>query len=412
MNPPSPPPSTVDLNNRPKSLVVVTGAAIAFAIMGDSLMYSLLPLEAANLGIPFEAVGVLLAANRIVRLLSNTWASLAFERWGPRRPFILAAVLGFITTVLYGVGWGFGVFLLARAGWGIAWSAFRQGGYQAVWAESEAIKGRLMGLLWGIVRLGSAVSVILGGYLYDIYGYKSAVGAVAFGTLLAIPVALKIRWPGIKSALPAPPRSPFEGWRTAFETKPRRRVLFVGFMYTFFEGVLGATASLFLAAKLGAGYSLANFGIGTLAGIMLAVRYIANMFFGPLLGALSDRLGQAPTISILSAGILAGISGAVLLPGFWPLLCLALVFFAGSGMFAACNAAASGLAQQTKRPQLFVGFFSTSIDAGAALGPLLVYSTGNENLFSAIYISAAILLLISSFRYMHAEKWAGFAAGL
>ena len=143
--------------------------------MGDSFLYGLLPLEAKNLGIALPLVGVLLSANRLVRLISNTWASAIFERLGPRTPFILAAVLSLITTALYGVGWGFVVFLLARLGWGIAWSALRQGGYQAVWTGSESARGRLTGLLWGLVRLGSAFSVLAGGYLRDRFGYRAAI---------------------------------------------------------------------------------------------------------------------------------------------------------------------------------------------------------------------------------------------
>ena len=49
---------------------------------------------------------------------------------GPRLPFVTAACLALVTTALYGTGWGFLVFFIARLGWGIGWSAFRQGGYE------------------------------------------------------------------------------------------------------------------------------------------------------------------------------------------------------------------------------------------------------------------------------------------
>ena len=76
--------------SRPTRLVLVSGLVIALCIVGDSYLYSILPLEAANLGIALPLVGVLLSANRLVRLISNTWASRLFERWGrsglSRRP--------------------------------------------------------------------------------------------------------------------------------------------------------------------------------------------------------------------------------------------------------------------------------------------------------------------------------------
>ncbi|MBP1723083.1 MAG: major facilitator superfamily 1, partial [Deltaproteobacteria bacterium] len=179
-------------DQKAQRLVFIVGLAIGLSILGDSFLYGNLPIEAENLGIALPLVGVLLSANRLVRLISNTWASAFFERFGPRKPFIASTILALITTALYGVGWGFTVFLLARMGWGIAWSALRQGGYQAVWTGGPYAKGKLMGLLWGMIRLGSAFSVLLGGYLRDLWGYRAGVLGVMSVSALAIPVALSI----------------------------------------------------------------------------------------------------------------------------------------------------------------------------------------------------------------------------
>jgi len=160
---------------KPERLVFNVGLTIGLCIRGDSFLYGNLPIEAENLGIALPSVGILLSANRLVRLISNTWASAIFEKLGPRQLFIFAAVLSLLTTALYGIGWGFSVFLLARMGWGIAWSALRQRGYQAVWTGGEYPKGKLMGLLWGPIRLGSAFSVLFGGYLQDLWGYRAGV---------------------------------------------------------------------------------------------------------------------------------------------------------------------------------------------------------------------------------------------
>ncbi len=181
--------------SNPVRLVLTSGLVIALCIVGDSYLYSILPLEAANLGIALPLVGVLLSANRLVRLVSNTWASGIFERWGPKRPFAAATVLALLTTAVYALGRGFALFLPARLGWGVAWSALRQGGYQAIWAGGAARRGRLMGLLWGVIRLGSAVSVVAGGYLRDRFGYQTGVLAIMGATVLAIPLALALRWP-------------------------------------------------------------------------------------------------------------------------------------------------------------------------------------------------------------------------
>lgn len=380
--------------------LVHVAAVIALCIMGDSLMYSLLPLEAEDLGIPLALVGLLLSANRIVRLASNSWAALLFERIGPRRPFIAAVLLTMATTLVYGLGWGFVAFLLARAGWGVAWSVFRQGGHQSVWGQPQERKGRLMGTLWGVVRLGSAVSVVLGGFIYDRFGYQDAVFTIALGAGLAVPLAVALRWPPLEIAETDEHSSALlHSWRQGFQTPPRRWIMIVGFMDTLFEGILTATLSLFLAARLGQGAQDLLSLIGTLAGLLLALRFIANLIFSPLFGALSDRFGQPGTLAALSLAIFLGVLGFVRTPGLVSLPLVALVFFAVSGLFTVGNAAVSGLARSARRPHQFVNLFNTTIDAGAAVGPLLAFSLTEITGFETLYSLSAFALLLASLRF-------------
>lgn len=388
---------------KPNKVVMLAGLVIAFGIMGDSLMYSLLPLEAENLGIPLSLVGVLLSANRLVRLISNSWASLAFERWGPKIPFLVATLLGIVSTILYGGSYGFWVFLFARTIWGVAWSGFRQGGYQAVWGASEAAKGRLMGILWGIVRLGSGFSVLVGGYIYDQFGYAKAVSLVALITVISLPISVYFPWP---KTPPQPERRKkprrFHSLQAAFSTSSRRWLLAAGFMDTLFEGILGSTASLFLQRQISEDFNI--LGIGALAGLLLALRYVSGIVFGPFFGFLSDKIGQARILPLLTAAMLVSMMAALNLSGLWGLLCLALVFFCGSGTFTTLNAAASGLAQRTEHPHQFVGVFNTAIDAGAAVGPLLAFSAMGASGFSLLYLGSLAVLLFCAINFFSSER--------
>ncbi|MEK6223053.1 MAG: MFS transporter [Chloroflexota bacterium] len=393
------PSTTAQEENRP---VIAVAVVIAIAIMGDSLMYSLLPLEAAALGISLTQVGILLSANRIVRFVSNTWASLVFEKWGARVPFLLAALLGVVSTTMYGLGWGFGAFLIARALWGIGWSAFRHGGFQAVSGASDQSKGRLMGLLWGIVRLGSAVSVLLGGYLYDQHGYSLAVGVIALITVFSVPLAFRIKWP---TKITSPHEGSLPDRQIKFRTPSHNWLLGAGLTDTLFEGALVATASLFLVQRLNGQATL--LGIGTLAGGLLALRFTANVFFAPLLGTFSDKIGRSNALVYLSSGMLVFMAGALTIQNNWALACLAVVFFGGSGSFATLNAAASDVANRSQRPDRYIGAFTTSIDFGAAIGPLLGFSIAEFIGFEWLYISALGLFLISTLGFWQAEKTLG-----
>lgn len=382
-------------------LVLAISLATALSILGDSLLYGILPLEAQHLGIALPLVGILLSANRLVRLLSNTLAGDIFERLGPRLPFILATLLAFLTTALYGGGWGFLAFLAARLGWGIAWSGLRQGGYQAVWAGGSQSRGKLMGMLWGLIRLGSALSVLAGGYLRDRFGYQVAIGAIAGVTLLALPIALLIRWPKeVEKSLPA--RQPsWHAWQQALRIPTHRWLLTGGFLDSALEGILISTAALFVASRIGSDQGIVNLGLGagTIAGILLAVRWTSDLIFGPAFGALSDRIGQPMLASFLATLRLAALGGTVLLPGFFSLFALTIAFLAGAGLFVTLSAAAGGTAIHTNRPHLFIGIYTTANDAGSALGPLLAYSLGSITGLPVLYLVAGVCLTLSVWRY-------------
>jgi MFS family permease len=391
------------LNSRqkPERLVFIVGLTIGLSILGDSFLYGNLPIEAENLGIALPLVGILLSANRLVRLVSNTWASSIFEKFGPRKPFIFAAVLALLTTAMYGVGWGFAVFLLARIGWGIAWSALRQGGYQAIWASGELSKGKLMGLLWGLIRLGSAFSVLLGGYLRDLWGYRAGVFGVMCVTALAIPVALSIRWPAESQRVGSSKQSFWHGWREALKTQHGRSLLFAGSVHSGFEGILIATASLFLARRLGTIDFLVGLGIkvGTIAGLLLALRWTSDILFAPTIGWLSDRLGQRITLVFLVSILLISLIGVVNVRGPSLILFLAFLFLSSAGLNVTLSALANGLAMQMERPHIYVGVYATAIDSGAALGPLLAYFAGALVTFAALYVVAGGVLALAVLRY-------------
>jgi len=391
---------------KPERLVFHVGLAIGLSILGDSFLYGNLPIEAQNLGIALPLVGILLSVNRLIRLVSNTWASSLFEKMGPRKPFIVSTLLAFLTTALYGGGWGFMVFLLARIGWGIAWSALRQGGYQAVWTGAESEKGRLMGLLWGMIRLGSAFSVLLGGYLRDLWGYRTAVFSVMGITTLAFPVACFIRWPAEAERIVTSKRPFWQGWQEALKTVAGRRLLFAGSVHSAFEGIMIATASLFLARRLGTLDFLAGLGIGvgTIAGLLLALRWTSDILFAPAIGLLFDRLGRMQTLAFLIGSLLLSLVGAITLTGPIIIPLLGLLFISSAGLHVVLSALANSLSIQVERPHIYMGVFATALDAGAALGPLLAYFTGPLIGFAPLYVLAATVLLLALLRYFRSRR--------
>src|SRR3954467_10898986 len=98
--------------------VLLVGLVMSLALLGDSLLYVALPAHAAELALPLWSVGVLLGANRIVRLVTNGLAATLFTRVGGRGPVIAAGVGSVVTTAMYGLTPTFWPLLLARFAWG------------------------------------------------------------------------------------------------------------------------------------------------------------------------------------------------------------------------------------------------------------------------------------------------------
>ena len=69
----------------PSRWVVAVSVAMAAAILGDSLMYAVLPVRWRDFGLEIAMVGVLLSVNRWARLLTNPIAGWAMGRFGPAR---------------------------------------------------------------------------------------------------------------------------------------------------------------------------------------------------------------------------------------------------------------------------------------------------------------------------------------
>ena len=389
---------------RPESLVLTAGAVVGLCIMGDSLLYAVLPLEAENLGIALPLVGLLLSANRIVRLFANTPIGMLFERWGVRWPFVGSAILGLIVALLYGTGWGFLVFLVARIGWGLAWSGLRLGGFQAVWAGPEPMRGRLMGLLGAVISVGAASSVLLGGYLRDQFGFQTAAYAVAVMVALSIPLALNVRWPAHLRLPDHSERQPLDAWLRTLRTPQRASVLLATFLSMASIAILVSTAALFLQSRLDSD-QVATWGIGfgTITGMLLAVRWLSDLVMQPLLGEMSDRVGQGRLALSLSALSLVALVGAVATTGLLSFLFLAFVFLAGSGITVSLGAAATATAAASTRPQLFLGAYATAYDAGLATGPILGLTLAGAGALSALYL----LVGIASLAAIGAFWWAG-----
>ena len=117
--------------------VAFIGSATAFSLLGDQVLYAVLPVYYESLHLTPIQVGILLSANRWIRLLTN---ELAHRVSSPRRErplFLGAFLLGVITTLAYALTTYFWLLLAARLAWGLAWSFIRHIGVRHVMVDVD-----------------------------------------------------------------------------------------------------------------------------------------------------------------------------------------------------------------------------------------------------------------------------------
>jgi DHA1 family inner membrane transport protein len=139
--------------------------------------------------------------------------------------------------------------------------------------------------------------------------------------------------------------------------------------------------------------------IGTIAGLLLALRWTSDILFAPAIGWMSDRLGQVRSLILLVCILGGSLLGAVSISGPFLFFFLAFLFVSSAGLNVTLSAQATGLSTQMERPHIYLGVYATAIDGGAALGPLLAYSVGALTGFAALYIVVGAALALAIFRY-------------
>lgn len=393
------------LPHNPRWALPMASVAIGLCIMGDSLLYSILPLEAARLAIPLSMVGVLLSVNRLIRLVSNTLLSNVYERIGPRLPFLLGTLAAVVTTTIYGVGRGLLVFFLARLVWGATWSALRQGGNQALWVFAQSERAKMAGVLGGGIHLGSTVAVLLGGYLWDRFGYHSTLIIIAALTALAVPLALLIPWDQRSQPRLRSYRLSAGDIKEVLSQPLWRSLLLVGLCDSSFEGVVVATTSLMLVQRIGPDPLIRlGIGAGSAVGAIMAVRFISRIVFGPLFGAVADRFGHTRSVITFTVILLILVFGAVQSTGWWLLALLCLVFFVSTGVGVSLSALVNGTALKLPRPHLFLGLHASAMDAGLASGPILAYGIGARVGLPFMYMAVTSILMLAVMNYWRTQR--------
>jgi MFS family permease len=374
---------------------------MSLALLGDSLLYVALPAHAAELGLPLWSVGVLLGANRIVRLVTNGLAATLFRRIGGRAPVVAAGIGSVVTTTMYGLTPWFWPFLLARFVWGACFSTLRLGAFTAVLAVSTpASRGRLVGMYQSISRIGPVASLLIGGLLVETLGYHTAFVILGIATIPSILLALTLPSNAYRAVSPSPVRgrggrgegaTSRLGWRDRWLGGRRLVAVKLGVLVNGFtsQGVILATLTLALTDVAGSAE-----GAAALGGLLVAFRWGADLFLAAGFGHLSDRIGRGRMIPALLAVEAVAVAGLSLAGDRLAVVATTLaVFLTSTAITAASDAAAGDLAPPAHRAEVMSGY-SDWMDIGAALGPPLAFVLAARLGLFPSYACTAVLLIV------------------
>ncbi len=365
---------------------------VLLAGVAGGIAFPILPIVGVQAGLPVPFIGVILAANRAMRVLSSPLVGTMTDRLGGRRTLIIGLVLQIAVMILYTLGITTGhpgiLFLLGRLlhGPGSA-CVFVAGQALALHAGGAAHGGRTAGTVRAAMGIGVPLGLVAGGLLSDRFG-----NAVTFeSALIGVLVATLVAWwlvPDLRVA--APRRSAWSEMLAAMADRRLLTICALTFAVTFAaQGMVLTTVTLLVHAR---GLSLLGLGDKGTSSLLMGVMVVSSVIFMPLAGRLGDRYRIHAPIAL--AGLVALVPALVLTA----LLPTAAGLLVGLGLMGLAAGALSpsllalvGDIVPGERRGVAVGMVQLCGDIGGTLGPLVgtVLFTGG---LRAPYLASAVLI--------------------
>jgi len=395
---------------RARRYPLVSGLALAYslALLGDQMLYVFLPSHPAAAGITAASLGIILSANRFVRLLANSLGGLVSDRIGRRRPYLIGMVLALASTAGYLASSSFWPLLVSRVIWGIAFALISVGGVAIMLDLSTAEdRGRTVGTYQSLLQLGTLLGLVLSGVLTDLVGYRGTlaiyVPLAAAGLVSAVLVLRASDAEGAGGRVRSESRSDRSDGAASVGTLGILRCLdprllvpaYVAFASLFTgSGVLMATLGVYLkqlAAGDGGGLLVP---VASLTGILLASRRLAGMIEAPIAGRLLDRFSDRRVVA--AAGVVVSLAGFALLASgraTGAVVVGVLLVAIGEGALSPALTVWAGDGAPPHLRGVVMGGLATAGDLGAALGPLVGYAMAETVGLPSAYALCGVLLL-------------------
>lgn len=356
---------------------------MSLALLGDALLYAVLPAYAEHFGLTLGWVGVMLSANRIVRVFTYGVIARLTHRFGVRAMCIAAAVTATISTAAYGIGQGPVILLGARVLWGLTYATLVLATLSyAIDCRDSA--GMRVGVGQAIQRAGPVFALLFGTWLVGQVGPNAVFLLLAVPTLLAIPVAL---------TLPVSVKPKAKQSKPVSLARPTALDVFYFLQGYGVDGVFALSITLIFARDMPLSQAVIS------GGALLALRHFAEAVAAPLFGWIADRIGARGVFVFAAVFTMLGFIGVAF--GFTIIGAVVLLVFRG----ALASVGPAVIAQSLSADQDALGALArmqTWRDLGASAGPLLtgflltVISAEIQHALVAVAMAAGLLYWVIS----------------
>ena len=256
-------------------------------------IYIVLPVNADLFGISLAWVGVLLAANRIIRTFTYGFVAQLGERIGLKNLCILACCTAIFSTAGYGFLHGGWPLLGSRVVWGLSYAGLLLVTL-AYAARDRAKTGTRVGVSRAIEQVGPLLALTVGTWLAGIVGPRDVFLYLTVAALITLPMAFILP----SKSDDGPPVAPSA--RPSMFPKPDRFDILIFWMGVGIDGVFTLTIVIMFAQQTSVELAMVS------GGLILSARRIAEMVAAPASGAIADKFGVRRPLIVSSIFVVAG----------------------------------------------------------------------------------------------------------
>jgi len=374
-----------------------------FAILSSTMSKNpVLPLFAESLGVPEYLMGFVAAASTVPGILVSLPAGSISDVFGRKRVLILSAFIFASAPFLYILVVSSWQLVLVRFYHGFATAVFVPVANAAIVERSPESKGERVSAFSSATMIGRGAAPFLGGYILSVTGssYSSVYISVGVAGVVALLTGLALREHRITETKTIESRSGWKGFSHLFrgwiEVATNKGIVATSLVEAAMYFTFGAFE--FFLALYAKSLGFDDF----LIGIIMGAQLVTVMVTKPFVGRVSDRYGRRMPILV---GLFIGSLPLVATPFAGQFLELVAISIIYGLSLSIVTSSTTALVSDLTSKELYgasIGFLSTVMDIGQALGPiitgfLLATTAGYFGAFTAL---AGILLVFDIIFYV------------